>query len=255
MSWSSRRQFGILSALALLVAVPVVGVATYLLWERPTCEDGIQNGGERGIDCGGSCALVCTREVNEPTVSWVRAFPVSKGRYNVVAMVENSNIAARADGVRYRIRVYDEDEVTVAEREGVADLDPQSSLPIVELGLETGERSVARAGFELLDDPVWVRAEPEPRPVAVIDERIEIQGAEPRVRASIQNLGVLPIGRVAVVALVYDIDRNVIAASRTWAENLGAGASRDVAFTWPAPWTAPATSLEVVPIYDAPRVR
>lgn len=255
MSWSSRRQFGILSALSLIVIVPVVAVATYLLWERPSCDDGLQNGGERGVDCGGNCALVCTREVNPPVLSWVRAFPVSKGRYNVVALVENSNSAARADGVRYRVRVYDQDDVTVAEREGVADLDPQSVLPIVELGLDTGERTAYRAGFEWLSDPVWVEAEPEARPVAVVDERIEVQGQEPRVRASIQNLGALPINRVAVVALVYDIDRNAIAASRTWVDRLGAGASQDVAFTWPAPWTAVATSLEVVPIYDAPRVR
>lgn len=256
MSWSTRRQFSILTALALVVATPVVLVAGYLLWERPSCDDGVQNGGERGVDCGGACELVCTREANPIVVSWVRAFEVSPGWYNVVAMVENPNASARADGLRYRVRVYDEDEVAVAEREGVADLDPQSVLPIVELGLETGERRARRAGFEwLTEEPRWVTAEPEPRVVVIADERIEAQGAEPRVRAIVQNIGVLLVPRIAVVAVAYGQAGNAIAASRTWVERLGSGESKEVIFTWPFPWPEEAESLTVHPLYDAPVVR
>lgn len=256
MSWSSRRQFGILSTLALAVLLPVVGVATYLLWERPTCTDGIRNGAERGIDCGGACRTVCTQEANPVMLSWVRAFPVSPGWYNVVALVENSNASARADGLRYRVRIYDEDGVTVAEREGVTDLDPQSVLPIVELGLSTGERRAARAGFEWIGgDPEWVAAEAEPRVVVIADEQIDKQDAEPRVLATVQNVGVLPIDRVAVVALAFGEDGNAVAASRTWVDRLAPGESRRVTFTWPAPWPGVATSLQVIPAYDAPVVR
>jgi hypothetical protein len=189
-------------------------------------------------------------------LSWVRAFEVSPGWYNVVAMVENPNASARADGLRYRVRVYDEDEVAVAEREGVADLDPQSVLPIVELGLETGERRVTRASFEWLGDaPRWVTAEPEPRVVVVADERIEAQGEEPRVRATVQNIGVLAVPRIAVVAVAYSGDGNAIAASRTWVERLGSGESKPVIFTWPFSWPETAESLTVYPVYDAPVVR
>lgn len=255
MSWSTRRQFGILSALGLAVALPVVGVGAYLLWERPSCVDGVQNGGERGVDCGGACALVCTSEANPAVLSWVRAFPVSPGWYNVVAMVENPNAAARADGLRYRIRVYDEDDVAVAEREGSVGIDPQSVQPIVELGLETGERRAVRASFEWLDEPVWVAATPEARLIAIVDERIEAQGAEPRIRASVQNLGVRPVLRIAVVAIAYGAEGNALAASRTWVERLDAGESKPVVFTWPSPWPGEATSLEVMPLYDAPRIR
>jgi hypothetical protein len=252
MSWSSRRQFGILAALTAIVAVPVVLVATYLLWERPTCDDGIRNGAEQGVDCGGSCALVCTFEANPIVLSWVRAFEVSPGRYNVVAMIENPNSAARADGLRYRMRILDDVGVAVAEREGVANLDPQSVLPIVEIGLDTGERRARRAEFEWLDEPRWERADSEPRVVAVVDESIVAQGPEPRVEATVQNIGVLPLGRVAVVVVAYDVEGNALAASRTWVERLASGESKEVVFTWPAAWPAEATSLEVMPVYDAP---
>jgi hypothetical protein len=255
MSWSSRRQFGILAAFGAIVAVPVTLAAAYLLWERPTCDDGIWNGGETGVDCGGACALVCVDEANPIVLSWVRAFMVAPGRYNVVALVENPNSAARADNLRYRVRVLDEDGVAVAEREGRADLDPQSLLPIVELGLDTGERAAARAEFAWLDEPTWAQAEPEARVIAVVDERIDAEGAEPRVRASIQNLGVLPIGDVSVVAIVYDIDGNAIAASRTLVDRLAAGERREVVFTWPAAWSAAAEGIDVMPVYDAPSAR
>lgn len=253
MSWSSRRQFGILAALAGIVAVPVALVGAYLLWERPTCDDGILNGEERGVDCGGSCSLVCTDEANPATVAWVRAFPVGPGRYNVVAMVENPNVAARADGLRYRVRVYDADDVAVAERVGEVDLDPRTVVPVVELGLDAGERAVTRASLEWLDDPLWVQAEGEPRVVVVVDERIERQGAEPRARASVQNTGVLPVGKIAVVAVAYGADGNAVAATRTWVERLAAGESREVVFAWSAPWPSEAEDLQVVLAYDAPQ--
>jgi hypothetical protein len=256
MSWSSRRQFSIIAALAFAVFVPIVGVAVYFLWERPSCEDGIQNGGERDVDCGGPCRLVCTREANPPTVLWVRPFEVAPGWYNVVALIENSNAAARADGLAYRVRVYDEDEVAVAEREGILGLDPQSVLPVVELGLETGARRGVRASFEWLGaEPRWVTAAPEARLIVVADERIEEQGIEPRVRASVQNIGVLPVEGIAVVAVAYGPDGNAIAASRTLVNRLEGGESRPVVFTWPAPWPAEATGLEVIPVYNAPAPR
>lgn len=255
MSWSSRRQFRIVAIFSAVFALPIVLALFYFLWERPSCEDGVRNGGESGVDCGGSCQVVCTGEANPIVLSWVRPFPVSPGWYNVVAVVENPNTLARAAGLRYRFRIYDEDGVTVAERLGVADVEPQSVFPIVELGLGTGARRAARASFEWLDEPRWVKASPAPRLVAVADERIETQVGEPRIRATIQNVGALPVGKVAVVAIAYDVDGNALAASRTLVDSLPAGASKSVVFTWPAPWPGEATSLEVTPLYDAPVLR
>jgi hypothetical protein len=101
----------------------------------------------------------------------------------------------------------------------------------------------------------WSIPDPVPLFVAIVDERIEAQGAEPRVIAGAQNIGVLPVGRVAVVVVAYDVDGNALAASRTLIDRLAAGESREVTFTWPTAWSAQAVSLDVIPVYDAPRVR
>ncbi len=74
-------------------------------------------------------------------------------------------------------------------------------------------------------------------------------------RASVQNLGVVPVGPIAVVAVAYGPDGNAVAASRTWVDRLPGGESKSVIFTWPAPWPAEATSLEVMPVYDVPQAR
>ena len=76
--WSSKRKGKILIAIGILIVLVIL--FAFIQYENskvPTCFDGIQNGGESGIDCGGTCALQCKVESNnlvsddrEILISW-----------------------------------------------------------------------------------------------------------------------------------------------------------------------------------------
>jgi len=250
--WGLKRQVRIAAVFFLFALLPVAALVVYLLWERPTCDDGRQNGGETGVDCGGSCLLVCSAEANAALVAWARRFEVSPGRYNVVSYVENPNVGAEARDVPYRFRLLDPDGVPIATREGTVTLRPLFSTPIVENGLATGARAVSKVEFAFLASPVWQRAAPREPVVVVADERLSADAAEPRVVATVENVSLFPIRNLFVVAIVYDATGNAVGASRTVVERLEPDSRQTLTFTWAAPFSPPGASIEIVPLYDAP---
>ena len=78
-----RVQYG--SAFLALCALIIVPVYLVYFVVEPTCTDGFMNGDERGVDCGGSCFLICAFDIAPPTIVWAESFNVLDGQYNVVA--------------------------------------------------------------------------------------------------------------------------------------------------------------------------
>lgn len=249
--WGFRRQVRIAAVFAMFIFLPIVALAGYLLWERPTCADGKRNGDESGVDCGGSCKVVCSEEANPALVTWTRMFQVAPGRYNVVAYVQNPNVAAEARDIPYRFQLLDDAGAPIAEREGTVTLHPLFATPVVENGLSTGARTAAKVSFRFLEDPAWRKAPPQEPIVAVADERI-LPGPEPRVVATVENSSLQGVKNLYVVAIVYDVTGNAVGASRTLVDLLDPGARQTLTFTWAAPFESAGASLEVVPLYDAP---
>jgi hypothetical protein len=72
MSWGTKRRNLILFTLFLFIFIPVSFISFLIFYNPPSCFDLKQNGGEQGIDCGGTCQLVCTNQAFEPVVLWER---------------------------------------------------------------------------------------------------------------------------------------------------------------------------------------
>src|SRR3989344_8146452 len=114
--WSRRRKRIITSLVftgfILVVALP----AYYLLYEPPTCFDKSQNKDETGIDCGGSCQLLCTSDSlpliihGDPQV-----LKVTGNSYEVVALFENPNANAEIYRAKYFIRLYSAQSIAPAK--------------------------------------------------------------------------------------------------------------------------------------------
>src|SRR3989344_9012046 len=104
MNWAIIRQ--LFYAFGMLAVLGIVGVATYFsfFYAPPSCSDRIQNGDERGVDCDGSCALLCA----QPNISvvWARSVPVAPGVFHSVALVKNPNTEA-AGIIPYTVSLFD----------------------------------------------------------------------------------------------------------------------------------------------------
>ena len=253
MTWALKRQLFYVSllifffgGLGFLVGYPYINKA-------PTCFDGKQNGTETGVDCGGSCVLACSAQVDDLSLLWSRSFEVVPGRYNAVAYLENQNPNTTINNIRYRFRFADRDNVYIGKREGQTSIPPAGKFAIFESAIDMGNSIPVYTTFEFIDTPVWLQVGEEvlrQLRVAVSDIRTDSEDTAPRLYAKIRNNSLFTIPEVDVVAILYDEQGNALSASRTYIEKLGAEQSKDVTFTWPAPMKEQIVTKEIIPMYN-----
>ncbi len=253
MSWASRRQ---LIGLSIIILALGAGLFAYIqprVTVAPTCFDLEMNGSESGVDCGGSCINFCTNEITEPTVLWVRPFAVTDSVHTAMAMIENRNAAAQI-ALPYEFRLYDAKGIFVARAQGVAMIPPSGRYAIVETGIQTGRAEVVSALIEFgQPKQPWKRIDPKIEELRVSTGGISLQseGPIPRLFVTLSNPSpTVTFRNIATIAVLYDVNGNAVAGSKTSTSILYPGASREVVFTWPRPISVPIVRYEIIPILD-----
>jgi len=212
------------------------GYATFFT-AAPTCSDGRQNQGERGVDCGGPCSLACAADVHPATLLWARAFEVrapatstQAGTYTAAAYIQSNNVSYVARHVPYSFQLFDDKNILLVERTGYIDFPPQKTIPIVETNIDTGTRTVARALFAFGATPVWEipsHAVPQLRA-----SNINRAADGSSLTATLINDGVADVTYVTVVGVLFDKDGVARAASKSIV-SVAHKSSQVVTFTWP----------------------
>lgn len=242
MSWASRRKI-LYTGTALLIVVGISGAVAYALLNRPaSCLDGQKNGGEKGIDCGGSCSRICEGDAQAPVVLWSRALQVAPGIYTAAAYIENRNSLAYARHVRYTFRLFDDRNVLIAERVGVASIASTRFVPIIESNIATGNRVPTRAFFEFQDAPMWETGE-LPR-LTLSDQTLDEE--DRRVSVRVRNDSGRLLTGIPVAAILYDAEGTAQAASVSSIKRLEKGASEEVVFTWPSQFSRPVIETQII---------
>src|SRR3970282_2599305 len=90
------------------IFIVLIGVPMFFLFYRaPTCFDARQNGDEAGVDCGGSCQLLCGAEsLPLLTKGDPRVLTLATSTYQVVALIGNANATAEIYRARYALKLY-----------------------------------------------------------------------------------------------------------------------------------------------------
>lgn len=231
LTWSGRRQvlyFGVAGFAALVVLV-AVWRAFFLV--TPTCFDHVQNGDEHGVDCGGSCALVCRNESRAPVVLWSRVFQTGPGTYTAAAYIENDNPQAGAKAVPYSFQVFDADNQLIIERDGVADLPPVETIPIIETNIKFPNRVPARILFGFSEVPTWYKVATSTIPRLTISNQ-ELSADGSRLSATLNNGSLFGAPKVAVGAVLFDASGTARAASKSIVD-VAKRSSVPVVFTFP----------------------
>ena len=245
MHWAMRRQLAFFfSALALLGLI-ALGVWYFFVYAPPSCFDGIQNNSEAGVDCDGSCALLC--RVPRTDAVWSRVLRVAPGVYHGVAKIKNPESLAKVDGLSYSFSFFDAKNILVAVRKGELTLHPGETRTIFEQSVTAPERVPVRAFVEVTGG-VWNKAEtPEPRVRIVRQEPYTNQ----RLDAEIENLTADPVLNTTIYALLYNDRGIVIGVSKTLIDVLAPREQRPVTFTWIEPFTDSVERADVE-IVEAP---
>lgn len=254
MSWAAQRRLFILLILGAVILAFVAVVAIAALYETPSCSDGVQNQGETGVDCGGSCAYLCTAAQEPPTVLFTQALSSAAGRVDIIASVENKNAGAAAKNIPYRISLFDARQTLIKEVSGTLDLPPGATVPVFVPGVASGGQEVATAFLSIAPGaPKWYALAAGARSVPIVSSAK--QGgtlSAPRVEAVLTNPTTSPINGVRAIVMVRGKEGNVIAASETLISSIPAEGQATAIFTWNEAFGDTPAAIEVAPIVPLP---
>lgn len=238
--WSRNRKRIIL---ALIIFVLVVFIATPLLllfYRAPTCNDLKQNGDETGVDCGGSCQLLCTA-LSLPLIlkGDPRVLRVANNTFEVVALVENPNTSGEIYRAGYTFKLYDAlSTIPVRVIEGETYVPKGITLAIFE-GPFTLEKGVVptRAILEWKEESIiWRKNILQIPELRVKDLRFSRIDTNPRLDVSVENLSLENVSNIDLVAVTSNETGNIFAASKTFVDTIPAGHSASAVFIWPEPF-------------------
>lgn len=248
MPWALGRRLLIISILGAFVALLGIGAWFLFAYEGPSCSDGEQNQDEEGVDCGGSCAYLCSVGLVPPSVEFARYVSPQSGRTDVIAYIENSNAAAAARGVSFTIELLNSANAVVATKEGSVDLPPSSVVPVFVPNFFSGSQDVARVFLEIDTATFrWFSYRDERTVPRVLGTTIEA-GDAPRITAQLANDSAVPLRGVRAVITVFNAAGNAIAASQTVVDTIPAQGEARAVFTWRIPFPETPSRVEVIPV-------
>lgn len=235
-SWSTRRRFMYGGAVLAFLAL-VAGLFFFkFVYHAPTCGDGIKNGDETGVDCGGACKNLCSSDALTPIVLWSKAFNISGSVYSVAAYVENPNVNSSNPQVSYEFKIYDDQNVLIASRTGATFLPKNKRFVIFEPNFNLDTKKPKRVEFDFTGFGTWQK-------ITQADPQLDIKyspllatSTAPRIEGTVTNQSLQKVSNLELVGIVLDSQENAVAVSRTFIDSVNTHDSQSFVFTWPRPF-------------------
>ena len=211
------------------------------------CIDGMFNGEETGVDCGGGCVQVCKDSVIQPFVTLSEVFKVSDNQYNIVGYIENPNQTVGATDIEYTFELFS-DGLKVGEESGSTELPPNTDFPVfhthrVDPGVEIDDVEMILGNVDF-----WLPASYDTNKFTSGDRRFSDVDERPRLVVDIENNDVVSAAEnVEVVTTIFNELNEPVTTSQTYVEYIGPLQSEQAIFTWPNPLTKTVRSC-VIPI-------
>lgn len=218
------------------------------MYKPPSCFDGVKDGDETGVDCGGSCRRLCPGAFMAPIVPWTRMSETAPGLYNVAAYIINPNTGVEAQGVPYKMILYDAKGIPVAEADGSVTLPPGRNTLAFQAAVNAGKNPPIMAMFQFTAAPEWFAAPDALSALSVTDKRYSDSQSGSSLSVFLKNNGPEPMRGITVYAVLYDKDGNVADFSKTILDYIPAGGSVTAPFTWPESHAGRVVSIEVLPV-------
>ncbi len=133
--WSTKRRFMYGASVVFILALVLGGIFWKVLYKSPQCSDGVKNGNETGVDCGGSCKNLCTSDALTPVVLWSKIFNISGDVYSAVAYIENPNINSKNPKASYKFKIYDAENNLITVKEGETSIPKGRKFAVFETGI------------------------------------------------------------------------------------------------------------------------
>lgn len=245
-----------------IISLLVLGFLFYKLYPYinppANCFDKKQNGDERGVDCGGSCDLICRADIFPLEDRFTRFVESENSLYDFVAMVNNKNADKVPEGdiLNYNFTVYDKAGSVVRVVEGTTDVPVGQIFPVIrqniQLDFGSSGNSISRVVFNILNnDGNWQRASEiyKNNFFEVLGHNFEIyKNNVTQLTIQLQNLTRAYFRDVPIRILLLDNSGNIFAMNETLVKEIDPRQKFEINFTWRVPLGIPNPQLEVYPI-------
>jgi hypothetical protein len=248
--WSARRR-GVASLIVAGTLLIIVGIPTYFASkDKPDCGNRIQDGDETGVDCGGSCQLLCTPETL-PLISRgdARLLKIATSTYEIVIVVENPNVNGEVKRAPYSFSIYSgvsREPAKVFER--VTYIGRNSTFAVFEGPFTLEGEGPFRVVFEWGEELTWEKTDASKPIIAVENTNLVIASTSaPRLEANLTNKSQREEKNIEAVALLTDASGNIMAAGKTFVDSVDIGESVPVVFSWPEAFSSEPVSIRIIP--------
>jgi len=203
----------------------------------PTCSDGVQNGGEDGVDCGAkACGRLCAPAVKPLDEPVTRLLENSDGSWDVLAVLENPNAAYGTARVDYVLTVSDASGTELAVRRGQTYVNPAQPhhlvFPLGKLGARPASAvlQLDQGGIEWAALEIDAAGSVE---FAVRGDTLATATASVRYEANVINRSRFDFQNIDVTVLLYDASGKTVGAGSTIVRTLLTGEERGFVVDWP----------------------
>ena len=219
-------------AIFAVVVFLIVGGLIYYLRPASSCFDNRQNQDEEGVDCGGSCAP-CSERIKDLVILWNRFFFIREGVVDVAALLENGNQFLQTKDFQYAVKVYDENNILIAVKEGRTFIHPGEKFLVFEPNIATINR-VPRLAVLELRGVKWESGEYVPLKIDISKKEILLKDSiAPRVEFALKNQANKKYSNIEAAVVVLGEGDIVLGASKTILDRLDIAEERAVIMTWP----------------------
>jgi hypothetical protein len=243
-----RKQFTIAIVFIFILAIIAGGI--YVLTFRPpkgTCFDGIQNQGEKDIDCGGPCGP-CSWETRESLeIIWQRFIPTIENNFDLIAEIKNPNKEWGVESVSYIFNLFNEDDQIIASKQGKTYLLPQETRQIIEPRLYSITEPV-KVEIEL-KEAIWQRL----KDFEDLDLRIKekehrlVDNKFSQVSGVVENRSNYDLAKIEIRCLLFNKDQRIIAVGKTEMRTVLISEARHFQINWPYNMAEEVSSFELKP--------
>ncbi|NTW15680.1 MAG: hypothetical protein HGA38_04950 [Candidatus Moranbacteria bacterium] len=239
-------------AAVVILFLSLVGIGAYFaLRTPPSCTDGRKNGGETGVDCGGSCGA-CP-EVLAPEALVIREASVVPGNSasesDAVFKIYNPNDTIGASSVSYDVIFRDTGGSEIGRVSGVDSVLPQETKIVLAIGAAVSGKAVS--ADIVFRDAKWQRFsgyQERPR-LSVYRTRFETvtSGAfYGQAIGTLRNESPYDFRTVTVKVVLRDSSGKPLSVNQTDLNTLLSGDVRDITLPWPSAFPGTVASVEAV---------
>ena len=252
MELRTRKQVTVAAIFSLILIVFLGLFYFFFFYQAPVCTDGIQNGREEGIDCGGTCTNACIEKVTGApfVIEEVAVMPGGTDKYDVLGRIHNPNDTEGASSFEYSLVLKDATGKELTTKKGTSYILPQEHKTLIEVGLESA--TVPATATLTIGSITWERFSgyQEKPNINIYQKRYnQVAGGVGFGEAFglVSNESPFDFRSLTVKVILRDREGKPLAVNSTEMRTVTSGEERDFRLLWPEqfPGAVEAVDMEV----------